>query len=72
MTLVPADTDTADGADMLVAADWLNTPAEVCDYFRDPYKWQHLVAMWTAAGSPLPGGPGWELHMARLDAPERR
>lgn len=55
MTLIPADPDTAAAADMLIAANWLSTPHEVCDFFRTPAKWQPQVTVWTGAGSPTLG-----------------
>lgn len=66
MTLVPADPDTAAAAAMLTATGWLSTPAEVCDFFGTPAKWQPQVAVWTAAGSPTPDDAGWELFLRRL------
>lgn len=66
MALIPVDPDTAAAADVLVAAEWLSTPTEVCDFFRTPARWQPQVAVWTAAGSPSPDAPSWVTFLGRL------
>lgn len=70
MTLIPASHDMADAATMLISADYLITPREVLDFMVSPHKWQPVVTLWAAAGSPEQDSPGWALFAARLEAVE--
>jgi hypothetical protein len=52
---------------ILVAADVLDTPHLVLDYFEKPHKWDPEFQLWDACNRPESGEiVGWDWFVAKL------
>ena len=57
-------------ASVLVAADWLDTPQSVVDFFEKPWNWDGEHAIWHDHGEPDTEDTGWEAFVDELRASE--
>lgn len=55
-------------ADVLVTADYLDTPRVVVDFFDKPFKWGNEHKLWVGFGRPIDRNrDGWELFAKALE-----